>query len=346
MIRSRGLILFLTCLLMFLWVLSVEVMGFEGFGANTSGGDNGTPVEVTSLRNSGPGTLRAALSGVTNRRIVFNVGGTIVLNSPLELRNQSSITIDGSSAPAPGITLRGHGLAIRSSHDIIVTHLRVRNAQNDGIMVRNGSYNIVIDHCSVANSGGENISITEATSDVSVSWCLLGDTRTASTIMANTPDWAALKTKGMRITNVDQAAVTRVSLHHNLFTNAHQRSPLISTAGLFDLRNNVLREWWNYGMRLRDGAWGNIINNVFVSQTAPQRAVMLESAGPVHINGNQGPGSWNVNALSTTSIPFAVAPVTTDPVAEVAQKVLGCVGALPRNELDLSLAGPADSDCP
>jgi pectate lyase len=156
-------------MVMFLGIPSAKDRGFEGFGANTSGGNNGTTVEVTSLQDAGAGTLRAALSSGTNRYIVFKVGGTIMLQSPLQLQGRSYITIDGSTAPAPGITLQGHGLAIKSSNNIIMTHPRVRNAQNRGMMAWDGSYNVVIDHCSVSNSGDENIGITEASSDVTVS---------------------------------------------------------------------------------------------------------------------------------------------------------------------------------
>ncbi|HEY7533167.1 MAG TPA: hypothetical protein VH681_10360, partial [Nitrospiraceae bacterium] len=115
----------LLCIVLFM--LPEGVMGFEGFGSDTEGGKNGTEVEVTSLGDAGSGTLRDALSNGNDLRITFTVGGTIALKSPLEIQNQASITIDGASAPNPGITLVNHPLIIRNSDDIIVTHLRVRN---------------------------------------------------------------------------------------------------------------------------------------------------------------------------------------------------------------------------
>ena len=141
---------------------------FEGFGSSTPGGDNGSQVTVTSLADSGPGTLREAIAG-NNRRIVFAVAGTITLSSDLSVRDRSFITIDGSTAPSPGITIQGRGIDIRNSHDIIVTHMRIRNAGNDGISVRYGAYNVVIDHCSVTDSVDGNIDITEGAHDVTVS---------------------------------------------------------------------------------------------------------------------------------------------------------------------------------
>lgn len=339
--KTRLLALFTSSLFfMFLSVPITDVMGFEGFGATTAGGNNGTIVEVTSLHDSGPGTLREALRKGNNRRIIFTVGGTIVLQRRLEIRRKSFITIDGSTAPAPGITLQGHMLYIRGSHNVIIRHLRVRDSVADGILVWDRSSNVVIDHCSITNADDESISITEDTSDVTVSWCIIGDTR---------PDSFARKTKGMLIASFKKSAVTKVSVHHNLFINVFQRNPQISTAGLFDLRNNVIREWGAYGIRIRDGARGNIINNVFATNRNPRKALVLvadgvSKAGPVYIHGNQGPGGTNVNVLSTTSTAFAVAPISTDPVTEVEHKVLRGAGAWPRDTTDTVLAGPSALD--
>lgn len=306
--------------------------GFEGFGSSTPGGNNGSLVEVTSLADSGPGTLREALAKGNNQRIAFAAGGTIRLQSRLEIRGRSFITIDGSTAPAPGITLEGNTLYIRNSHDIIITHIRIRNPVADGILVWDGSYNVVIDHCSVTNAGDENINITEDTHSVTVSWCIIGDTR---------PDSFAFKTKGMLIAHYEKSPVTDVSIHHNLFINEFQRSPQISTAGIFDIRNNVIRDWGSYGMRMRNGAQGNIINNIFSTSNNPQKAIVFESnAGALYIQGNQGPGTTDVNLLSTTFNPFSVAPVTTNPVTEVEHEVLKGAGAFPRDAIDTLLAGP------
>ncbi len=307
---------------------------YEGFGSATPGGNQGAAVAVTSLEDSGPGTLREALrKGNSPRHIIFRVGGTIKLQRPLKIKEQSFITIDGSTAPAPGITLEGYTLHIQDSHDVIVTHIRVRQPKADGLTIR-GSHHIVIDHCSLTDAGDENIGLTQDCYDVTVSWCILGDTRA-------TPD---LRPKGMLIANFDKPAVTNVSLHHNLFTHESQRNPEVSTVGLFDIRNNVIGQWQSYGIRMRRGAQGNIINNVFKTETNAKRAILLtENPGPVYIGGNQGPGDFDVNRLSTASTPFAVAAVPTDPVAEVEQQVLQKAGAFPRDAVDRALVSRTSS---
>src|SRR5437762_10474573 len=53
--------------------------GAEGFGTHTRAGRGGQVFAVTSLADSGPGTLRAALTDTSPKTIVFRVGGIIEL---------------------------------------------------------------------------------------------------------------------------------------------------------------------------------------------------------------------------------------------------------------------------
>ena len=313
---------FLLCL----FFPNVLAAAYEGFGSATQGGNHGQEVEVTSLADSGLGSLRAAIGkGDLPRRIVFRIAGTIQLQRPLKIKQQSFVTIDGSTAPAPGITLAGNALHVQDSHDIILSHLRVRNSKVDGITVK-GSYHVVIDHCSLTDAGDENIGITQDCHDVTVSWCLIGDTRTVA---------SGLHPKGLLIASFEKRAVTNISLHHNLFIHEAQRSPQVSTPGLVDIRNNLILHWQAYGIRMRRGARGNIVNNVFKTTENAGRAILLsESPGPVYISGNQGPGEADVNRLSTAPAPFVVATVTTDPASQVEQKVMRKAGAQPRDATD------------
>src|SRR5438094_527691 len=82
--------------------------GAEGFGANALGGRGGDVYRVTSLADTATlGTLRYGLTTVpaAGRTIVFDVGGTIVLTSNLEVKNVSKLTVAGQTAPGHGITL-------------------------------------------------------------------------------------------------------------------------------------------------------------------------------------------------------------------------------------------------
>jgi pectate lyase len=302
----------------------------EGFGASTAGGAGGVPIAVTSLADRGPGTLREALAGAGRRHVTFATAGTIELRRRLEVRGQAGVTVDGASAPAPGVTLRGHGLHVVDSRDVVVSHLRVRAAATDGFAVT-GSRNVVIDHCSVTDSGDENVSVTEGARDVTVSWCLIGDTR---------GEHGEVRAKGMLVASFKAPPVSHVSIHHNLFVNESQRSPQISSAGLFDLRNNVIRAWSAYGVRVRQGAWGNVVGNVFASARNPGHALVLGAdAGAVWVADNAGPDAARINELATAPAPFAVAPVPTLPAEAAEALVLARAGASPRDAIDAALVG-------
>ena len=178
----------------------------QGFGATTLGGAGTPTVRVTTLADAGKGSLREALRR-GNRTIVFEVAGEIALSTHIYVGGPF-VTIDGLSAPPPGITLRGHGLIIRGnrgSHDVIVRGIRVRDSAIDGIQVAYSAYNVVIDRVSVAGASDGNIDITES-HDVTVSWSIVGNNK-----------------KSMLI----KYRPSRITLHHNLLVGSLERSPQV-----------------------------------------------------------------------------------------------------------------------
>jgi hypothetical protein len=149
---------------------------YQGFGAETLGGEGQSVYRVTNLNDSGLGSLRDALSQ-GNRSVVFDVAGEILLTGHIYVKG-AFVTIDGFTAPPPGITLKNHGLYIYGSneaHDVIVRGIRVRNSLGDGININTGAYNIVIDHVSIHGSADGNIDITNNSHDVTVSWSILAE---------------------------------------------------------------------------------------------------------------------------------------------------------------------------
>src|SRR5262249_45687888 len=81
-------------------------------------------IHVTSLADSGPGSLRSAVQTEGPRVIVFDVAGIIQLESDLKL-SVPNLTIAGQTAPRPGITLTNGSLRVRT-HDVILQHIAVR----------------------------------------------------------------------------------------------------------------------------------------------------------------------------------------------------------------------------
>ena len=126
--------------------------GAVGFGAiATGGGSTGTTVHVTNLNDAGAGSFRDAVSA-SHRNIVFDVGGYIVLQSPVSL--SSSITINGQTAPGGGIGVMAGEVSASGKTNIIIRNLRMRQGNEDtdtGKSAFNAgtSSNIILDHCSI-----------------------------------------------------------------------------------------------------------------------------------------------------------------------------------------------------
>src|SRR6185437_8994343 len=112
----------------------------EGSGAYTRGGALSTNVyHVTTMADSGPGSLRNGVNTLTNGgTIVFDKFGTNVLSTPLIVTN-SNLTIAGQTAPGRGIVIAGAPVLVRNAHDLILRYLRFRPDTSSSIDI-NGSF--------------------------------------------------------------------------------------------------------------------------------------------------------------------------------------------------------------
>ncbi|HZE89270.1 MAG TPA: thrombospondin type 3 repeat-containing protein, partial [Verrucomicrobiae bacterium] len=339
----------------------------EGFGSTTTGGAGYPVVTVTTLDDydwttQSPivGSLRWAVSG-SNRQVHFAVAGAVNLVSKLSIRNVSNVTVDGSTAPAPGITIRLDQIEIRNTSNIIVRNIRSRDqydkaANIPGIMIYERNDRVWIDHCSVTRASDESIGVYGGTAgagrptNVTLSWNLIAD--------ANTPAYLN-SGKGILISGTgssgDLGAVVgefadRVTVHHNILTHNDQRNPQISgsiASGVIapnvDLRNNIMTEWTNYGTRIRWNGSANVVKNIYLSSVFPNNALMLDGAGPVYTSGNvappQGIGRVDINTMGTVATPIPMPPVTETAVADLPAVLFGDgvttgAGALPRDPYD------------
>jgi hypothetical protein len=155
----------------------------------TEGGSGGREIVVTSLAEFGPGTLREALDAEGPRTVKFAVAGEIWLSDTLILRNPH-VTIAGETAPAPGISILGDRVRIRS-HDVIVRHLRFRvgarkggsnPANRDALEVdgspdgKDPSYNVLIENCSFSWAVDETVQSWNANNhDIAFRRCLIAE---------------------------------------------------------------------------------------------------------------------------------------------------------------------------
>src|SRR5262245_22486943 len=306
----------------------------QGFGAQTPGGEGKPVYLVTNLQDSGPGSLRDAVSQ-SNRMITFAVGGVINLASDITI-TRSFLTIDGMSAPAPGITLQHKGLIIRGSggHDVRITGIRIRNASQDGMWITDAAYNVVIDHVSIHGSGDGNLDITRLnTRNISVCYSILAE--------------PAGEEKNSLL-----AHSTRMSFHHNLFVASPQRNPQVTyddtsartqdTNTTFDMRHNLIWDWGGtYGTRIRYGGKANVVNNCYSS--SDDALIICHGTGSVsecdgdatniaraYVSGNHNAA----NSLGTESIPFAAPPITLHTAQQAACRVVHEAGVRPVDSTD------------
>jgi hypothetical protein len=141
---------------------AVAFPGAEGFGANARGGRGGSVCHVTTLADSGAGSLRDCVSA-SNRTVVFDVSGWINLSSNLGV-TQTNITIAGQTAPGGGIGIRGRKFSI-GGRDIVVRFLRIRRGilvttdRDDAMTISSASENVIVDHCSVGYGTDETLSM-------------------------------------------------------------------------------------------------------------------------------------------------------------------------------------------
>jgi len=315
--------------------------GYEGFGRNTTGGAGQPVYRVINRNDSGAGSLRDAISQ-GNRCVVFDVGGDIALASILPIKG-ANVTIDGFTAPSPGITLRNHALEISGinwgANNIIVRGIRSRDANRtsyhgdeDGLTVHHTS-NVVIDHVSVAGFGDGAIDISDYTRDVTVQWSIFAE-----------GSWKSNKA------NLIKYWTTRISIHHNLYINASDRNPYVAWSDnaaetpseiVADVRNNLV---WNHGwsgISVRHRGWANVVNNYVLPQpyiaTKPDGALFVPSSegGIAYASGNYNPNGLNIDAMRNRTTPFAaIVPTTTDAITAAYQVVAQAGARGPRFGLD------------
>lgn len=311
---------------------------YQGFGAATRGGSGGTLFRVITLDDNGddenpvPGSLRDAVSQ-GSRYIVFDVAGTIVLKTHLWVE-ADHLTIDGLSAPPPGITLTRYGIILhgnRGAHDVIVRDLRIRDlvrsptvdTQFDGIQIGYGAFNIVADHISLHGADDGSIDIADDAHDVTVSWSILGPPKSGKNMLIKYHPY-------------------RISLLHNLFANSKSRNPQIgidnektpATEITVDMRNNLL---WKFGSGtlVAKGAWANVVNNYYSKSGGPIR---VQTKGRAYVSGNVvHNSSADINRVGKESAPFPAAPVDTTDAATAACQVFHGVGVRPLDIIDQGL---------
>ena len=329
----------------------------QGFGAWTPGGRGGKIYIVTNLNDKGPGSLREAVEASGSRIVLFNVSGTIFLESDLKIQNPY-ITIAGQSAPGHGITIANHETSVET-HDVIIRHLRFRlgdqkRAESDALGV-NGANNVIIDHVSASWGMDETLSVSES-DNVTVQWSFITESMKNSYHSKGPHGYGSLVRGGYG---------AKYSFINNLWAHHMGRMPrpgnynnyLVDPEGLFvDFRNNVFYNWGGNVAGANNDKDSvtkyNFINNYYIrgyNSTGSYAFREYSTKAQAYFAGNYMNGiepsdpwslvdvqiSWNtfMNYYKQEQ-PFESGHVTTVSAPEAYELVLANAGAQPRDAID------------
>jgi len=333
--------------------------GAEGAGRYSAGGRGGVILHVTSLDDSGPGSLRAAIEARGPRTILFDVAGTIRLASDLVIR-EPRVTIAGQSAPGGGVAL-ADGTLIVDADDVVIRHIRARRGdrtpgEGDSVWIRGGR-GIILDHVSASWSVDETLSASARYEngggfyDLTVQWSIIAESLRHSHHSKGDHGYGSLIRGGRG---------ARISFHHNLWADHVARMPRPGNyAGpetdpegpLMEFRSNVFYNWGRgfsgYNEDEASLIRYSFIDNAYVAGPESEGAFAFRERNRLArawFAGNSMNGAVPVDAWSlVTGIipesyrldgPVDVAPVAADPAISAYEHVLAGSGAWPRDSAD------------
>ena len=266
--------------------------GAEGGGMYTTGGRGGKIIHVTTLEDgSSAGTFRYAVNQSGARTIVFDVAGTITLNSDLKI-TKGDLTIAGQTAPGDGICIKGGTINIQAGN-IIIRYLRFRLGDestflSDGSDAIWGRYNenLILDHCSMSWSIDEVASFY-ANKNFTMQWCLLAEALCNSKHGKGSHGYGGIW------------GGKNASFHHNLLAHNKSRNARIDHPEIYgnylsthrghvDYRNNVIYNWGDNSTYGGENGHFNVVGNYYKPGPASKdRKYFVDANGFYSSSGTQ-----------------------------------------------------------
>jgi pectate lyase len=233
-------------------------------------------VQVTNLSDSGPGSLREALTKTRGPRIViFRVAGIISLESTVHIKGDanSCLYVAGQTAPGGGIMIKGSPIRVQEgAHDIVVRYLRFRTDASGAVDV-NGGDDIIFDHCSFGWATNDTFDIWRMDEDwsapnhnVTVQRSIFSEIYASHSTAMNI---------GGEHAKAYEKQVNNISIHHNLFGHDSHRNPNLSALSI-SVVNNVMYNWRYRASISKMGAVVDFIGNYY----KPGPMTHIESSNP------------------------------------------------------------------
>jgi len=314
--------------------------GAIGFGASATGGSGGDTYHVTTLRDSGAGSFRDAVSA-GHRIVAFDIPGVISLASPVSVH--SDVTIDGSTAPSTGITLFGQEISFSHSSNIIVRYVRIRQGvgsdkHKSSVAISNGA-NMIFDHVSVEWGRWDCIDMN-GSSNITFQDCLIGEG-------VNPQRFGCL------------CGSTDITFFHDLWIDNQSRNP--KAKGKVQFIDNVVYDWGVDGLVEGNSSgvtYDDVINNYFIAgpNSSSHAFGMGNANAQVFASGNYIDMNKNgkLDGVPTTpqdfgpvtlaAAPFAAAPAAIDSAEQAYRHVVAEAGdSRARDAVDTRLIGYLES---
>jgi pectate lyase len=252
----------------------------DGYGRNTTGGGNLSPVSVSSASafSSAATSSSAAVITVTTS---MNVG---------QVRIASNKTIQGANS---GVTITGN-LLISGVSNVIVRNLNITNPSGvgsaDGIEVTEASTNVFITHCTFDNCSDGSLDMKRQSDNITVSWCRFRYTSQTSHDFVNLI--------GHSDSFTSDRGFLHITMHHNWYDNGCvERMPRVRYGRVHCYNNYYGSSTNSYNVGLGNECQVLLENGYFDSQNMPWKNYSSGSS-------TQGLIHWNTgNVFVSTSIP-------------------------------------------
>lgn len=279
----------------------------EGFGAGVTGGAGGQTVYAST------GTeIHQAICGraADNTPLVIKVEGTITVantakvsgscntaDGVIELKEIENISIIGTGS---GALFDEIGIHVRSSSNIILQNLHIRNVKKSGTPTSNGGDaigmesnvdRIWIDHNTLEASGGEKdgydslVDMKAGVTNVTVSYNHLRNSSRGGLVGSSDSD--------------DQN--NNITFHHNYYDNIEQRTPLV--------RHATVHTYNNYWSNAAGTKQIHYINSRMYAQVLVEGNYFENIDNPLLASDDSPePGCWEANANTLVNISYSRTP--------------------------------------